>query len=133
MQTHQYAHLTLEDLELSVWEVDSYSNLTRRCTQLRKIPVSQLTAGDLRVMISQDIGTKFLVPLAIEILSKNPLVEGDFYEGDLLKSVLTVKPEFWAAHTNLKDKMFEIVRGINQGNPDLDENVCELIKAWLSK
>ncbi len=84
-------------------------------------------------MISQDIGTKFLVPLAIEILSKNPLVEGDFYEGDLLKSVLTVKPEFWAAHTNLKDKMFEIVRGINQGNPDLDENVCELIKAWLSK
>jgi hypothetical protein len=42
-----------------------------------------------------------LVPLALERLDLNPLLEASFYEGDLLKSVLMVKPEFWNEHPDL--------------------------------
>lgn len=83
-------------------------------------------------MISQDIGIKFLVPLAIETLSKNPLVEGDFYQGDLLKSVLTVSPGFWAEYPDLREKMFAIAQGISLDDSDLDDHVREAVKAWLS-
>ena len=50
---------------------------------------------DLRIMISQDIGLKFLLPLALQELEKNILVEGDYYPGDLLSAVLTSEVNFW--------------------------------------
>ena len=39
-------------------------------------------------MIGQGIGLKHLLPMAVEELKKNPLAEGDYYEGDLLIQVL---------------------------------------------
>jgi hypothetical protein len=47
-----------------------------------------LTDEDLRLAIGQDVGTGFLLPLAIERLRANPLASGDMYEGDLLNNVL---------------------------------------------
>ena len=46
-------------------------------------------------MIGQNIGLNFLIPIAIEKLKQNILAEGDFYEGDLLKSVLTSETDYW--------------------------------------
>ncbi len=47
------------------------------------------------MLIGQKIGLKFLVPLALQYLKKDPLVQGDFYPGDLLCSVLQVNSDFW--------------------------------------
>jgi hypothetical protein len=33
--------------------------------------------------------------MAVDILKENIFAEGDFYEGDLLKSVLTVEATYW--------------------------------------
>lgn len=79
--------MTIEKLEGVVWSEPTYdSQLVVRCHELRKIPLNEFSTGDLRIMIGQQIGLPYLIPLAIEELSKNLLVEGDFYEGDLLKT-----------------------------------------------
>ncbi|MDY7393910.1 contact-dependent growth inhibition system immunity protein [Aureibaculum sp. 2210JD6-5] len=82
-------HLSLEQLENEVWSKPNYdSNLVVKCHELRKKAVRDFSIEDLRLMIGQEIGLKYLMPLAIEELEKNILAEGDLYEGDLLANVL---------------------------------------------
>ena len=59
------------------------------------MPLTELSVEDLRLLIAQRIGLRFVVPLALERLAVDPLVGGDFYPGDLLTVVLRVAPEFW--------------------------------------
>jgi CDI immunity proteins len=64
------------------------SRFIRTAHELRRKPVNALTAEDLRLLISQEIGVEVLVPLAVALLRRNPLVEGDYYPGDLLVAVM---------------------------------------------
>jgi hypothetical protein len=59
------------------------------------MPLAELSVEDLRLLIAQRIGLRFVVPLALDRLAVDPLVSGDFYPGDLLTAVLRVAPEFW--------------------------------------
>jgi hypothetical protein len=100
---------TIEQLEKKYIETqagDSY--LITTCENLRKKLLKDFESEDLRIMIGQNIGLKYLIPIAIEVLENNILAEGDFYVGDLLKSVLTSDKAFWK--TNQKDwkKIIEI-------------------------
>lgn len=81
-------HMTLEQLEAKVWpEPDFNSHLIATCYQLRKKRLGDLSVEDLRIMLGQSIGAKYLLPKAIEVLRKNPLAAGDFFEGDLLVAI----------------------------------------------
>ena len=87
---------TLEELEDDYWREPEYdSHLIVTCHQLRKKKLEAFQVEDLRIMIGQNIGLKFLIPIAMEVLDKNILAQGDFYEGDLLKNVLTCDEEYW--------------------------------------
>jgi len=87
---------TLENLEKSIWDEPKFhSNLVITCHKLRKKQLKDFTIEDLRIMIGQNIGLIYLIPVAIEELKNNILAEGDFYEGDLLKMVLTSKVNYW--------------------------------------
>ena len=77
------------------------TRLVQRCQELRKIPLIEYTVEDLRLMIGQDFGLFYLVPLAIVKLQDNLLAEGDMYEGDLLASVLKINNVFWKENTDL--------------------------------
>ncbi|MEO9801911.1 MAG: contact-dependent growth inhibition system immunity protein [Reichenbachiella sp.] len=94
---NNWRYKNLESLEKDSWrptpKEESYLVITMH--ELRKKQLNDFTIEDLRIMIGQNIGLPFLVPLAIEQLEKNILVEGDFYEGDLLKNVLGSDPEYW--------------------------------------
>jgi hypothetical protein len=59
---------------------------------------------ELRTMIGQGIGLPWFIPLALEHLEENPLVEGDYFPGDLLLKVLTISPEFWAREWQWRDR-----------------------------
>jgi hypothetical protein len=63
-------------------------------------------------MIGQNIGLPYLIPLALQHLRRDALTEGDFYPGDLLKSVLTVDPTFWREHLELREEVKEIASRI---------------------
>lgn len=101
----------LEELEDEIWEdvpTEEKSNLIGRALQLRRRPLKKFSNDDLRFMIGQEIGLKYLVPLAIEILIENPLAQGVYYEGDLLSSVLEVNQNFWRENPQLWRQVEEI-------------------------
>lgn len=80
--------MTLEQLESEVWaEPDFDSHLVTTCHQLRKKRLGDFSVEELRIMLGQSIGAKYLLPKAVEILRKNPFAEGDFFEGDLLVAI----------------------------------------------
>jgi len=87
---------TLTYLEKDEWkQPDNVSRLVARTIELRKIPLGKFTTEDLRLMIGQQFSLDYLVPLAFETLSVDLFAEGDFFEGDLLKNVLSIRTEFW--------------------------------------
>lgn len=69
--------------------------LIKRCHELRAKPLRDFTVEDLRIMIGQQIALRHLIPLALERLQDDVLVEGDYYPGDLLASVLRADGRFW--------------------------------------
>ena len=93
---------TIEQLEKRYIKTqNNESFLISECYKLVKKPLKDFEIEDLRIMIGQSIGLKYLIPIAIKVLDHNILAEGDFYEGDLLKSVLTSENTFWK--NNKKD------------------------------
>ena len=87
---------------------DFNSNLASECRRLWSVPLSEFSIENLRMLIGQSIGLKFLVPVALDILAVNPLAEGDMYKGDLLASVATVPDKFWQQNTELNNQLVEI-------------------------
>ena len=63
--------------------------------RLRNVPLKELGAEDLRLLIGQRIGLHHLIPLAIERLHHNPWEEGQMFPGDLLTAVATVPGSYW--------------------------------------
>ena len=93
---NNWRNKTIENLEKNKWAaIDFDSHLVKRTQELRKIPISEFTIEDLRIMIGQQIGLEYLIPIALEILIEDLWAEADFYEGDVLNSVLKIDTEFW--------------------------------------
>lgn len=93
---NNWHYKTIEHLEKDVWKfVGDETNLIEKIYKLRQKVLNDFTVEDLRIMISQQVGLNYLIPLAIEILSSNLFAEGDFYEGDLLQVVLNIDRRFW--------------------------------------
>jgi hypothetical protein len=100
---------TLEQLEghrCAEAGFDSY--LVSTCHRLWTKPVVEFTVEDLRIMIGQRLGLPHLVPLALNILERDPLAEGDDYPGDLLMSLLSAEP-FVAASPDLLKRLLDVV------------------------
>ena len=102
---------SLEVLENDKWpdEKEYPTGLVKRCYDYRKIPVDKLTIGELRTLIGQNIGLKYLIPIAIDFLKTDILIEGDLYPGDLLDSVLTIDKNFWTQNLNLKGQFVDLI------------------------
>ncbi len=114
---------TLEEIENEYWEEPEFqSHLVTTCHRLRKKQLSKFTVEDLRVMISQQISLPTLMPMAMEVLSENPLAEGDFYPGDLLKVALEVDEEWHQDHSINTQQLIEITEeAIRRIVADTDE------------
>jgi hypothetical protein len=108
---------SLESLEKKTWPAlssDEGSYLIRTCNSLRKKQLQDFTTEDLRIMIGQEIGLYFLIPLAIETLTDNLFAEGDYYEGDLLKSVLDVNTKFWDDNKDYWQQLNDLIKDRRQ-------------------
>lgn len=100
---------TLEQLEgRQLGDPEFGSALVEKAHRLYRQPLSAFTIEDLRLMISQELGLEFLVPLAIDILEKDPLAGGDYYPGDLLFAVLRIRKDFWKLHRDLYWRICEL-------------------------
>lgn len=101
---------SLQDLDGRDWgEPDYTSHLVTMCYRLRKKRLRDFTTEDLRIMIGQKMSLEYLMPLAVERLQADPLAEGDYYPGDLLKAVVTVARNYWEANPEAKKAIDNIV------------------------
>lgn len=115
---------TLEELEKEYWgEPEFDSHLVTECHRLRRVPLSQFTTENLRIMLGQKFSIKYLLPLAIEVLEKEPLAEGDFYPGDLLSSVLTLPKEEWVQYSMLHKKAKSIVESLKEEPSEIKDAI----------
>ena len=114
---------SLQQLEEHDWGEPTFeSHLVQTCQRLRRKPLADFTAVDLRIMIGQAIGLPYLVPLALEKLEADSFSEGDFYAGDLLAAVLRVDDSFWTAHPELELQTKAIARRARASLVDMDED-----------
>ena len=114
---------TLDNLEKTrVEEPDFGDNRSQKIYALRQTPLNQFSTEDIRLLIAEGISLPYLIPLALERLTKNPFVEGEYYPGDLFQSVLNVDLNFWLTnrpfwqyiHQLIINNSFELEdRGIN--------------------
>jgi hypothetical protein len=101
------------------------SHLVKRCFDLANKKLKYFSPEDLRIMIGQNIGLEYLVPIAIEVLEQEPFIEADFYEGDLFLNVLKVDKTFWEEKPELKENVLKIFKENLEGFKQLDLDTQE--------
>jgi hypothetical protein len=91
----------------------------------------------LRILISQNVELKYLVPKAILKLKENIFEEALYYPGDLMLSLLNVHHDYWQQKFVDREK-FAIL--LNKAKPDLEigfkdsktrNEVIELVNKFL--
>ncbi|MGW6209827.1 contact-dependent growth inhibition system immunity protein [Streptomyces sp. NPDC055089] len=63
----------------------------------------------------------------MDVLRDKPLAEGDMYEGDLLRAVLTRSPAVWNAYPDLARRLALTVGGLSGLSPDLLSTVGRFV------
>jgi hypothetical protein len=89
---------TLEELDDQNWgePETAPAPMVARCLRLRRAPLHSLSQGDLRLLISQKIGLKYILPKAMKSISENALLEAEYYPGDLLCALLQIDTDYWS-------------------------------------
>ena len=96
----------LSDFELSGDE----SGLVQRVHALRKKLLRDFLPHEVRLCVGQGIGLPYVVPRALDILSRDPWVETEYYPGDLLHACIDVEQSYWREHPEQRDGMCSILR-----------------------
>lgn len=113
---------SLQQLDGEDWGEPTFdSHLVVECHRLRRVPLREFTAGNLRILIGQQMSLVYLVPMALELLRFDPLIEGDYYAGDLLAALLRVEGAFWGNHPELRREATAVATQAFGLLPKLDE------------
>lgn len=127
---------TLQELDGQDWGEPSYdSYVARNSHRLRRVPIRDFTAEDLRLMLGQEIGLEYLVPEALRRLMDDPFLAGDFGPGDLLKNILSVPQAFWDEQPELGNQATSIaalaLERLGDATSPNAGAVPEALRAWL--
>lgn len=110
---------------------EDHSYVTQRFYELHNRPVSDLDLSDIRFLIGQNSGLKYLVPLAIEKLKENLFVEVEYYPGDLFCSLLLInnEPNYWSEHSSYRQELITLYENQKKAISSLDiteENIKKI-------
>ncbi len=103
----------LENIACTDCGLDSY--VVRTSVNALKKPLNQLSIEEVRLFITQKLGVKYLLPIAVSALEDDLFQKVQYYDGDLLNAVLNLPMSFW------------------NDNKDEYEKMCVLIKSNYSK
>ncbi|WP_158841253.1 contact-dependent growth inhibition system immunity protein [Saccharothrix deserti] len=113
--------LSLEQVENDRWgpAPKDATRLIATVHALRRKPLRALTPEDLRLLVGQQVGLPVLIPRTLALLEREPMLEGDFYAGDVLVSVLRVPASYWRAHPT----ELALVERILAAGPDVKSDI----------
>jgi hypothetical protein len=101
---------TIDELEgVAPRELPPDQTLERVIHELRQIPIGELSLIELRRAWVYRVGIPYLVPLAVEHLEANPLMETLCLPGDLLVPVLQCEPH-WGSQQELRPRVRALVK-----------------------
>ncbi|HZM80863.1 MAG TPA: contact-dependent growth inhibition system immunity protein [Candidatus Limnocylindrales bacterium] len=117
--------LSIEQVEDEVWGAPppDATKLMTTVYDLRRKPLRELAPEDLRVLIAQKVGLEVLIPRAIDLFAHDPLVEGDYYPGDVLVAVLKAPPGYWSAHPAERARLERIIADLGEDAADLRKDI----------
>lgn len=123
---------SLSQIEGKAWSVpdEDATRLMKTVHALRDVPLPDLTVEDIRILLSQREGVDVLTPVALDVLDSDPLVEGDFYPGDLLTALLGCHSRE-SDSTSLVDRIERLVERISEKG-DLEQYDAPHNKIWSS-
>lgn len=110
MTTVNYSK-SLEQLENDYWDEPTYdSYVVTTCHSMRKKPLNEVSVEELRLVIGQGFSLNYLMPMAIELLKRDILTQGDLYEGDLLANVISKSTfNYWKINKNNWDLVVKLI------------------------
>jgi hypothetical protein len=109
---------TLEQLDGEVWaDPDEPTTLVADVHRLRRVPIGELSNGDLRMLLGQRVGADWLVPVALDRLADAPLA-GDWYPGDLLRAVLHAAIDYWPTHPDELMRLWNVRESLEKLRAD---------------
>ncbi|MFJ1589478.1 contact-dependent growth inhibition system immunity protein [Kitasatospora albolonga] len=77
--------------------------------ELRHVRLGELGPTELRVLISQQVALAYVLPLAVRLLTEEPLLEAHFYEGDLLVAAVNAPASAWALLPDLHTRVRALI------------------------
>ncbi|WP_282777292.1 MULTISPECIES: contact-dependent growth inhibition system immunity protein [unclassified Nocardia] len=123
---------SLQELEGTCWpELREFpSELVADVYRLREMPIGELNPTALARLIGQEIGLRWLIPVALDHLSETVPDEraGGFYDEDLLTAVVTCSLEFWQDHPEWAKSLAKTTRDLSEIGPYLVEDVARFIE-----
>ncbi|WP_330985921.1 MULTISPECIES: contact-dependent growth inhibition system immunity protein [Enterobacterales] len=90
------------------------------------IPLDKLSIEDLCRAIRQDLCVTQLLPRVLDVLTQDPLA-GEYYDGEVIAAVATIKPEILKNNHNLYTQIKIIINQINCSEID-DELRNDILK-----
>jgi hypothetical protein len=72
-------------------------------------PLAHLGAAELRLLVAHGRGLRWVLPVALERLEREPFARGDHAPGDLLSAVLMVDAAEWDARPALRARLAALV------------------------
>ncbi len=115
---------SLDDLEGEQLNTsDLQSGLIERCIIARKKNLKELTIEEIRTLLDQFIGLKYIVPMALSLLEDDPLCYGDLYRGDLLVAVLNVHRNYWLCNPGENNRLVEIRITVDEIYQTMSEDI----------
>ncbi|MFI6040585.1 contact-dependent growth inhibition system immunity protein [Nocardia sp. NPDC051321] len=127
----EIGNLSVEQIEETSWP-DPPADATRLIKTvhaLRRKPIRELTPEDLRVLIRQHEGIQALLPRALDLLTQDPLTEGDYYPGDLLVAILEIPSNNWSKNSPPAASIAEILQKIEHMG-DLNQHFAPHEEIW---
>ena len=101
---------SIEELEKDYWKepphYSSYVVITSH--NARRKPICELTDEEIRLLISQKIGLKYLLPIAVRMLQLDPFMMITYYPGDLMNCLLSLEVEDWKDNPDEFRDFFQI-------------------------
>ncbi|MDE7121715.1 MAG: hypothetical protein K2O42_06100 [Oscillospiraceae bacterium] len=118
---------SIEELENDYWSEPTFNSyVITTCHKARQKPLKFLSNEEIRCLIGQKIGLRFLLPIAVDILKNDPLIEITYFEGDLLLALLRLDITDWEYNQDERKQLMTIIRS----NRSLIEQ-CEEISSPL--
>ena len=121
---------SIEELENDYWDEPTFNSyVIITCHKARQKPLKFLSNEEIRCLIGQKIGLRFILPIAVDILKNEPLIDITYFEGDLLLTLLRLDIKDWKHNQNERKHFIAII----QSNRSLIEKCEEITSRLIEK